>query len=450
MKWLKEWFLWLTTLIKRLFSRKGPEQSSVVPPYRDTGDLVAPKKLGVGSPPVSADRIIEMAEELSGVEAGIKSKLIEAKIESLHKSNSIAERKVEGEIANKQARLEFEKKQLDLKAEEMRRLQEREDDEARARVQREQFIAEQEQFRLNNEQAAAQVQEKRERKEKQAAERREWKERDKQKRSEARKAFWANRSEEFKSLWGATKPLFSQAASSKRVRQLFAALLFLLFVYGLYATEIGQTWLNQVLSIVETNQTIIIGVLLIALLGLIVYWLVKTDRWQSVQTWLSDKRKPFGVMALIAAIVGLLYILYQYDYLSSWVAQGSAWLAEIWPYRWYTLGILLLIGFIGLAFWIRRRVAVSPERNKDKAGEKAEGFFARLSVARRMLLLGALWLVAFIGAGFGQIWIVISAVGLMPLLVSQFEFGPFLVLRFGISFFIEVLAFLFLLSRLSR
>lgn len=363
---------------------------------------------------LSKQSISEMAENLSVVETKLIGDVYQKISEAVGTEMTFREREIEAQKANDLRMAQYRDQRLLMRAEAIRREQDRLDKVAESEQDRLRFEAEQEQMRLNNEQARAQEQEKRERKEKQAAERREQKERDKQKRSEARKVFWANSREQFKSFWSAATPWFGQAAGSKRVRQFVAALLLLPFVYGLYATEISQTWLYQVLSIVETNQMTIIGLLAAALLSVFVYWLVKTDRWQSVLSFVVSQRKSFGIMALVAAIVGLIYVLYQSDYLSSWAAQGSVmWTA-------YQNNILIGLGLIAVAvlgWWFlkspRRRGAVLSQFLVARSN--IESLLRGISIATSILVAVGLLVTTMIGIMTHSPLITVSALGWLPL-----------------------------------
>lgn len=390
---------------------------------------------------LSKQSISEMAENLSVVETKLIGDVYQKISEAVGTEMTFREREIEAQKANDLRMAQYRDQRLLMRAEAIRREQDRLDKVAESEQDRLRFEAEQEQMRLNNEQARAQEQEKRERKEKQAAERREQKERDKQKRSEARKVFWANSREQFKSFWSAATPWFGQAAGSKRVRQFVAALLLLPFVYGLYATEISQTWLYQVLSIVETNQMTIIGLLAAALLSVFVYWLVKTDRWQSVLSFVVSQRKSFGIMALIAAIVGLNYTFYQWGYLSVWSTQASAWLMENWQYCWYALVVLMAV--LVIWFWSSKRFVNARQSLRNvgvNTGSNINSFVRNLSIATGVLFAIGLSFVAIFGAFIGTSWIILGSIGLIP--VVAFSWRPSIGLWFRclLSFVLEILA----------
>ncbi len=414
MKWLKEWLIWLGALFKRLFSRRQPEQSSVVPPYNSTGDLTVPKQLGAGNPPASEQLLREMSEDISYREAALDAKLVDAKIEQMSAEQKLRERELDAKAANEKARLEFEQKQFELEAEERRAKQARMDREHEQKLALVQFKTEQEEFRKNNEQAETSRQKRREEKQQDQAKRAE-------RRAQRWQAFKTSASHILSKLGSGIQFSFRKAweqLNKKWVKPILGALLIVGFGFWFFQTETGQLWLFGFLGWLEQNQQYVITTLGVALLLVLAYRLVRSDHWPAVKASLSAlvKRKSFWVSVLTVALIGGVVWLYQSGYLSVWIANLLVFLSEVWVYKWYlfvaiAVAAVLAVSFLPRFVGIRSRLGVS----KDHLVEKASAIARALSIATGVTAAVVLLFVAVIGILSHSVLITVSALGLLPL-----------------------------------
>lgn len=443
MKRLKEWLIWLGALFKRLFSRRQPEQSSVVPPsYNSTGDLTVPKQLGAGNPPASEQLLREMSEDISHREAALDAKLVDAKIEQMSAEQKLRERELDAKAANEKARLEFEQKQFELEAEERRAKQARMDREHEQKLALVQFKTEQEEFRKNNEQAETSRQKRREEKQQDQAKRAE-------RRAQRWQAFKTSASHILSKLGSGIQFSFRKAweqLNKKWVKPILGALLIVGFGFWFFQTETGQLWLFGFLGWLEQNQQYVITALGVALLLVLAYRLVRSDRWAAVKASLSAlvKRKSFWVSVLTVALIGGIVWLYQQNFFEGWL---TAILSFAWTNRVYLIVALVAVSLALFVRWFRKSPARMDWFNDVKAQARDFGTNLRsgISVMARSLILIGLSFVAIYGSYFGSSTLIIGSIGTIPVFAFGLKPGPTLWFRLFLAGSMGILAVLLLL-----
>lgn len=171
-------------------------------------------------------------------------KLLDAHIKNLEIENLTHKLEVEAKIANDIRLAELRQRRLDLKAEAMRREQDRLDATAKVRADLTQFKLEQEQLLKLNDQAFAQAKEKQEQKQRARAERAAAK----AKQRIVNREVWQVRREKIWNFLKDNTRLFSSVVFSKKFGILLVVAGLLTLATWLYQEGYFSVWFNQVLT----------------------------------------------------------------------------------------------------------------------------------------------------------------------------------------------------------
>lgn len=310
-KWLQAWFWKVLSFFG--FRRKSKANNlSVIPSM--------PKQLSSGTSTAISGEIVlddasqqslrELAADIAKRETALESNLLQAQIEALAAENRAREREVEAKAANDVRVAKHREEQIALRAEEMRREQERLDETARAEAERLKFEAEQEQFRKNTEQhfrqqqkKAKQQQEDRAKKQQRTAERR-------KKNRQSRREYLAK-----VSVWLSQHMLNKKLAMRLVMAVIAAAIIVGIYHYQLHIIGLLSAGFNQVTSWLNQYWRYLAGAVLAASLA----WFMFSARFQAARENAANKLAAFGdsvnafveqlsiVMSIVVA--GLLFLI---------------------------------------------------------------------------------------------------------------------------------------------
>lgn len=388
-------------------------------------EIIVPKQLGAGNP--SEDQLKSLAEDISQRETALDANFKEVQIEGIRSKTRIREREAEAKIANDKGLLDLRQKQLDLKAEEIRRTQDRLDEEMRAKLEREQFVTEQEQFRISNEQAATQAKEKQEQKAKNRAAKAERREQRWQAFKTGASQFWSG---VMSKLWSGIKFLFrklGELLGRKWVKMILAAAVLIGFGIWFFQTETGTQFVYSLLGSLELYQTYIAGTLGVMLIALVGYRLNKSGKWPTVKDFVLRK-----VVLIPTAIVGLLFLviwLNKQNYFEGW---WTAFVGFLWSYGTYVLVALALILIVVILRWIRQSQTRIDKFNDlmTRAQKAGSHFWESLSITTAGVWAIASVVLAIFGI-YNHSWLVLlTALAWLPMCLG---------LRPGISLSLRVI-----------